>query len=158
MGSITVQMTSCLFYLDSAAMLMLNDQQFYLFGQMLTSVTRDLPYSDTFPYGECFCMVLCLFPLTGQASCIAAALGYLTNEGRAIKSDAIAKDFNNLPFVASCDPNLPVLAASDVFQWHGNFNYGDLDKSLSVYFDCIDKAMAADCDQQMLSNLRGCGN
>ena len=52
MGSITVQMT-CLFYLDSAAMLMLNDQQFYLFGQMLTSVTRDLPYSDTFHYGEC---------------------------------------------------------------------------------------------------------
>ena len=34
-----VQLTSCLFCLDSAALLMLNEQQFYLFGQMQTSQT-----------------------------------------------------------------------------------------------------------------------
>jgi hypothetical protein len=44
-------------------------------------------------------------------------------------------------------------AGADGFQWHGNFNYGDLDKSLSVYFDCIGKAMAADCDQQVAAAL-----
>ena len=35
------------------AWLMLNEQQFYLFGQIQTSQTGGQPYSDTFPYGEC---------------------------------------------------------------------------------------------------------
>ena len=38
-GSITVHLTSCLFCLDSAALLMMNEQQFYLFGQIQTSQT-----------------------------------------------------------------------------------------------------------------------
>ena len=36
-GRITVQLTSCLFCLDSAALLMLTEQQFYLFGLVQTS-------------------------------------------------------------------------------------------------------------------------
>ena len=32
---------------------MLNEQQFYLFGQIQTSQTGGQPYSNTSPYGEC---------------------------------------------------------------------------------------------------------
>ena len=32
---------------------MLNEQQFYLFGQIQTNQTGGQLYSDTFPYGEC---------------------------------------------------------------------------------------------------------
>ena len=32
---------------------MLNQQQIYLFGQIITSQTGDQPYSDTSPYDEC---------------------------------------------------------------------------------------------------------
>ena len=39
MGSITVGLTSCLFCLNSAALLMLNEQQFYSFEQIQTSKT-----------------------------------------------------------------------------------------------------------------------
>ena len=60
--------------------------------------------------------------------------------------------------MAACDPTLPELTTSEAFQWHGTFNYGDLDKALGVYFECIGKAMAADCDQQLLTNIRKCGN
>jgi hypothetical protein len=92
----------------------------------------------------------------GQASCIAAALGYSTNEGRAFNHEAITKDFEGLAFVTGCDPKLPELPASDSFQWHGNFNYFDLDKSLATYFDCIDKAMEVDCNNQLLNKVRTC--
>ena len=52
-GSITVQLTSSLTGLDSAALLVLNEQQFYLFCQIQTSQTVGQPYSDTFSYGDC---------------------------------------------------------------------------------------------------------
>ena len=39
--------------LDLAALLMLNEQQFFLFGQIQTSPTGGQSYSDTSPYGEC---------------------------------------------------------------------------------------------------------
>ena len=45
----------------------------------------------------------------GQASCIAASLGYSTNEGRAFNHEAITKDFEGLAFVTGCDPTLPEL-------------------------------------------------
>ena len=48
-----IQLTSCLFCLYSAALLLLNEQQLYLFGQILTSQTGGQLYSDTSPYGEC---------------------------------------------------------------------------------------------------------
>ena len=50
-----IQLTSCLTGLDSAALLMFNQQQIYLFGQIKTSQTRGQPSSDTFPYevSEC---------------------------------------------------------------------------------------------------------
>ena len=48
-GSITLRLTSCLFCLDSAALRMLNEQQFYLFGQIQTIQTGGQPYSDTSP-------------------------------------------------------------------------------------------------------------
>ena len=51
--SITVWLTSSLFPLYSAALLLLNYQQFYLFGQIQTSQTGSQPYSDTSSYGEC---------------------------------------------------------------------------------------------------------
>ena len=57
-GSITVRVTSCLFCLDSAALLMFDEQQFYLFGQIQTSQTEGQLFSDTFPNGEC--SLLCL--------------------------------------------------------------------------------------------------
>ena len=44
---------SSLFGLDSAALFILNEQQFYLFGQIQTSQTGGQPYIDTSPYGEC---------------------------------------------------------------------------------------------------------
>ena len=50
-GSITVRLTSCLFRLDSAALLMLNKQQFYLFGQTQTSQTGGQLYSHSSSYG-----------------------------------------------------------------------------------------------------------
>ena len=52
-GSVTVWLTFCFFCLDSAALLMLNEQQIYLFGQIQTSQTGYQLYSDTSPYGEC---------------------------------------------------------------------------------------------------------
>ena len=52
-GSITVLLTSCLFCLDSAALLMLNEQQIYLFGQIQTSQTGVELYRETSFYGEC---------------------------------------------------------------------------------------------------------
>ena len=45
--SITVRLTSCLFCLYSAALLILNLQQLCLFGQIQTSQTWGQPYSDT---------------------------------------------------------------------------------------------------------------
>ena len=51
-GSVTVQLSSGLFCLDSDALLMLNEQQSYLFVQIRTSQTGGQPFSDTFPYGE----------------------------------------------------------------------------------------------------------
>ena len=64
-GSITVCLTSCLFCLDSAALFMLNDQQFYLFGQIKTSQTGGLPYSDASPMVSVLCtehpFIYCLF-------------------------------------------------------------------------------------------------
>ena len=51
-GSITVWLTSCLFCLDSAALLVLNEQQFKLFGQIQISQTGSQPHSDTSPYDE----------------------------------------------------------------------------------------------------------
>ena len=48
-GSITVWLTSCLFYLELAAFFKLNEQQFYLFGQIQTSQKGGQPYSDTSP-------------------------------------------------------------------------------------------------------------
>ena len=48
-GSITVPMTSCLFCLELAGLLNLNEQQFYLFGQMQTCQNGGQSYSDTSP-------------------------------------------------------------------------------------------------------------
>ena len=48
--SITVQLTSCLNGLDSVALIMFNEQQIYLFGQIQTSQTGGQPYRDTSPY------------------------------------------------------------------------------------------------------------
>ena len=42
-GSITVHLTSCLFSLDSATLLMLNEQLFYLFDKIQTSQTGGQP-------------------------------------------------------------------------------------------------------------------
>ena len=50
-GSITAQLI-CLFSVDSAAFLMLNEQQFYLFSQILASQTVAQLYSDSSPYWE----------------------------------------------------------------------------------------------------------
>ena len=46
-------MASCLFGLDSAAMIMLIEQHFRLFGQIRTYQTVGQPLSETSPYGEC---------------------------------------------------------------------------------------------------------
>ena len=55
-GSITVQLTSFLTGLDSAALLILNKIQIYKFGWIQTSQTGGQLYSDTSPYevSECF--------------------------------------------------------------------------------------------------------
>ena len=52
-GSVTAWLTSWLFCLNSVALLLLNEQQFYLFGQIQTSQTGGQLYSNTYPYGEC---------------------------------------------------------------------------------------------------------
>ena len=57
-GSITEWLTSCLFCLGSAALLMLNEQQFYLFGQIQTSPTDGQLYSDTSPMVSVLCLML----------------------------------------------------------------------------------------------------
>ena len=48
-GNTTVRSTSCLFCLVSAALFMLNEQQFYPFGQIQTGQTGGQPYKDTSP-------------------------------------------------------------------------------------------------------------
>ena len=50
-GSITVWLTFSLFCFDSAALLILNEQQFYMLGQIQTSQIGQ-PFSDTFPRVE----------------------------------------------------------------------------------------------------------
>ena len=54
----TEQLTSSLTGLDSAALLMFN-QQIYLFGQIETSQVGGQPHSDTSPYkvSEFLCLV-----------------------------------------------------------------------------------------------------
>ena len=47
--SLTVRLTSCVVCLDSAALFLFNEQQFYLFGQIQTSKTEGQLYSDTSP-------------------------------------------------------------------------------------------------------------
>ena len=54
-GSIPVWWTSCLYCLDSAALQMLNEQQFYLFSQIQTSQTGGHLYTDTSPYKASEC-------------------------------------------------------------------------------------------------------
>ena len=49
MGNITVQLTSCLFCFKLTALFKLNEQQFYLFGQIQTNQTGGQPYNDTSP-------------------------------------------------------------------------------------------------------------
>ena len=51
-GSITLWLTFCLFCLNSAALLKLNEEQLYLFGQIQTSQRGGQPYSDTSPMGS----------------------------------------------------------------------------------------------------------
>ena len=51
-GSIIVWLTSGLFCLDSAVLLMSNEQKFYLFGQTQTSQAGGQLSSDTSPCGE----------------------------------------------------------------------------------------------------------
>ena len=50
-GSITVRLTPCLYCLDTAVLLML--QQFYVDRQIQTNQTGNQPFSDTSPYSEC---------------------------------------------------------------------------------------------------------
>ena len=45
-GSITAWLTSCLTGLDLAALLMFNQQQIFMFGEIQTSQTGGPPYSD----------------------------------------------------------------------------------------------------------------
>ena len=47
--SMSLQLTSCFIALDSAALLMLNEQQIYLTGQIQASQTGGLWYNDTSP-------------------------------------------------------------------------------------------------------------
>ena len=49
-GSITVRLTSCFICLVSAALLLLNEEHIYLFGQIQAGQTASRPYSDTSPY------------------------------------------------------------------------------------------------------------
>ena len=48
-GSITVLLTSCFICLVSAALLMLNEQQIYLFSQIQANQTGVQSYSEVFP-------------------------------------------------------------------------------------------------------------
>ena len=51
-GRITVQLTFILISFESAALVRLNEQQFYLFGQIQTSQAAGQPYCDTSLCGE----------------------------------------------------------------------------------------------------------
>ena len=51
-GRITVQLTFILFSFETAALLKLNEQQFYMFGQIQTSQAAGQPYCDTSLCGE----------------------------------------------------------------------------------------------------------
>ena len=71
----------------------------------------------------------------------------------------MAKDFENLPFVASCDPKLPELAENTgPWQWHGNFDYVALDAALTAYLTCVGQAMESDCNGQLTDKVRTCGS
>ena len=57
-GSITAKLTSSLFWLVSAALLILNEKQFYLFGQIQTSQTGGQQYNGTSPMVSVLCIYL----------------------------------------------------------------------------------------------------
>ena len=61
-GSITVWLNSCLFCFKLAALLMLNEQQFYFFCQIQTGHADSQLYHDTSPYDECS-LVVRVFPI-----------------------------------------------------------------------------------------------
>ena len=51
-------MSDLMFCYDSTAVLMLNDQQVYLFGRIQTSQTGGQPYSDSSPMISVHCLRL----------------------------------------------------------------------------------------------------
>ena len=87
---ITVPMTSFLFCLESAALLCLNEPQFYLNGQIEPSQTRGRLYSDTSHCGECsLCEMYFLYIfrfLSRLISCSVTRLGDLLEFGQLFKA------------------------------------------------------------------------
>ena len=59
-GSITVQLTSCLFCLDLAALLLLNFKHIHLFGSIQTSQTGGQHTVIRFPYEVSECSLVCV--------------------------------------------------------------------------------------------------
>jgi hypothetical protein len=47
---------------------------------------------------------------------------------------------------------------SSTWQWHGNFNYAEMDKAIATYIDCVGKAMEADCNSQLVDKVRTCAS
>ena len=64
------KLTCFLFSMDSSALLMINELQIYLFGQIQTSQTGGQLYSYTLPYGEWSLVKVINFHL-----CVAAGVG-----------------------------------------------------------------------------------
>ena len=64
-------------------LLMLNEQQFYLFGQIQTCQTGGQPYSDTFPYGE-YSMVKYIWVFVDNSFVIAISLCQRLRKGCSI--------------------------------------------------------------------------
>ena len=57
-----IQLTSCLFCLDSAALLILKEQQFYLFGPIQNSQTGGQLFSNTSPFAGCSLIKVAALP------------------------------------------------------------------------------------------------
>ena len=96
-GSITEWLASCMTGLDSAALLMINQQQIYLFSQNQTSHIGDHTYSGTSPdeVSECFLfrytfdLILTVFSVFIKSTIVVAFVSF-SSKKRKMGSVAVA--------------------------------------------------------------------
>ena len=97
-GSLSAKLTSCLSGLDSAALLLFNQQQIYLFGKIQTCLIGGQPYSDTSHYKVTEC---CLVQLTDWAGFLPPSTKVFHEVGKYLEVAAVKKNVKKKLFFLS---------------------------------------------------------